>query len=494
MINKVVNYIVPDYKNLNATTVIFWLTITALFIRFPFFFRDYIDRDESTFILVAQSWVNGHLPYTQLWDVKPPLTYLFFAGIIYFFGKSLFAIRFFGTILVIISSFFTYKIGVNVASKKIAFWAAIGSIILQSLFGSLQGVMSEHITMAFFMPALFLLSRSRSVLVVFIVGILMGISVMIKLNLAYAIFFIGLLMIYDDLRKKEYLRGVFNAMAYGTGIIMIILLTILPYYLQDNSMLWYKSVIQAPLEYSSARRNSILKMAPFLILFSGFFIWIWKKKYINFKDYSFQLLLVAILGVLLSFVVGGRINGHYLIQLYPMLILIGCIVISKFILLKKYKYQSLLIFFLLLLPAESYLEYAAVLKNKLEKGTFYNGEGISVPNYIMENNLETHNILFLGYHIGYWILDESPPTKSATHPSNICKDEMFASYDNPRKTSMEELRYIMETIRPKTIIVRKNRSVFDKLLVEENDYINGYISKHYKMYATVEGATILQRL
>lgn len=245
MINKVVNYIVPDYKNLNATTVIFWLTITALFIRFPFFFRDYIDRDESTFILVAQSWVNGHLPYTQLWDVKPPLTYLFFAGIIYFFGKSLFAIRFFGTILVIISSFFTYKIGVNVASKKIAFWAAIGSIILQSLFGSLQGVMSEHITMAFFMPALFLLSRSRSVLVVFIVGILMGISVMIKLNLAYAIFFIGLLMIYDDLRKKEYLRGVFNAMAYGTGIIMIILLTILPYYLQDNSMLWYKSVIQA---------------------------------------------------------------------------------------------------------------------------------------------------------------------------------------------------------------------------------------------------------
>jgi hypothetical protein len=322
----------------------------------------------------------------------------------------------------------------------------------------------------------------------------MGISVMIKLNLAYAIFFIGLLMIYDDLRKKEYLRGIFNAMAYGTGIIIIILLTILPYYLQDNSMLWYKSVIQAPLEYSSARRNSILKMAPFLILFSGFFIWIWKKKYINFKDYSFQLLLVAILGVLLSFVVGGRINGHYLIQLYPMLILIGCIVISKFILLKKYKYQSFLIFFLLLLPAESYLEYAAVLKNKLEKGTFYNGEGISVPNYIMENNLETHNILFLGYHIGYWILDESPPTKSATHPSNICKDEMFASYDNPRKTSMEELRYIMETIRPKTIIVRKNRSVFDKLLVEENDYINGYISKYYKVYATVQGAQILQRL
>jgi len=29
-----------------------FLFLAALFIRFPFFFRDYIDRDESTFILM----------------------------------------------------------------------------------------------------------------------------------------------------------------------------------------------------------------------------------------------------------------------------------------------------------------------------------------------------------------------------------------------------------------------------------------------------------
>ncbi|MBT8301997.1 MAG: glycosyltransferase family 39 protein, partial [Maribacter sp.] len=320
MINKAIKRLRSDSESLNISTIIFWLVITALFIRFPFFFRDYVDRDESTFILVAQSWINGHLPYTQLWDVKPPLTFLYFASLIYIFGKSLFTIRLFGTILVIISSFFTYKIGVQIATKKIAFWAAIGSIVFQSLFGSLQGVMSEHITMAFFMPALYLLVRHRTISMVFIAGILMGISVMIKLNMAYAILFIGLYLLYDSFRKKAYSLGLLNAIAFGSGIIIIILFTILPYYLNDLVLLWYKSVIKAPLDYTSARRYSVLEMAPFLILISGFFIWIWKRKYFDFKDRSLQLLLVAIIGIVLSFVKGGRINGHYLIQLYPILL------------------------------------------------------------------------------------------------------------------------------------------------------------------------------
>ncbi len=494
MINKAIKRLTPDFENLNITTVIFWLVITALFIRFPFFFRDYVDRDESTFILVAQSWVDGHLPYTQLWDVKPPLTFLYFASLIYIFGKSLFAIRFFGTILVIISSFFTYKIGVHIATKKIALWSAIGSVVLQSLFGSLQGVMSEHITMAFFMPALYLLLRYRSISMVFIAGILMGISVMVKLNMAYAILFIGIYLLFENLRKKEYSHGLLHAIAFGTGIIIIILLTILPYYLQDNGMLWYKSVVQAPLDYSSARRYSILEMAPFLLIISGFFIWIWKRKYIDFKDRSLQLLLVAIIGIVLSFVKGGRVNGHYLIQLHPILLPLVVITLSRIPLLKKLIWKPYYIILILLIPMESYIEYVNVIKNKFEQGTFYNGEGISVPKYIMENHLETENILFLGYHIGYWVLGENPPTKSATHPSNICKDEMFAAYDNPRKTGMEEIQYIMETLRPKTVVVRKNRRVFDKKQIAENIYINAYFLKYYQVHATVEKAEVLQRL
>ncbi|TNF72398.1 MAG: glycosyltransferase, partial [Bacteroidetes bacterium] len=55
-----------------------WFLLLAFWIRFPFFFRDYIDRDESTFILLAQSLVEGNLPYTELWDLKPPLLFALF--------------------------------------------------------------------------------------------------------------------------------------------------------------------------------------------------------------------------------------------------------------------------------------------------------------------------------------------------------------------------------------------------------------------------------
>ncbi|MFV1448861.1 hypothetical protein VBZ51_06925 [Maribacter sp. HS] len=65
------------FSQMKDTTVFLLLSLITLFIRFPFFFRDYVDRDESTFILLGQSWVDGFLPYTHLWDLKPPLTFAF---------------------------------------------------------------------------------------------------------------------------------------------------------------------------------------------------------------------------------------------------------------------------------------------------------------------------------------------------------------------------------------------------------------------------------
>ena len=494
MLNKLINSLVPNYNGLKNRTVFLLLFAVAFFVRLPFFFRDYIDRDESTFILIGQSWVNGHLPYTDLWDVKPPLTFLFFAGIIYVFGKSFIAIRFIGTLLVTITTFFTYKIGEDIGSKKIGFWSAIGCVALQSMFGSLQGVMSEHITMAFFMPALYLLIKHQKFYWYGVAGLLMGLTVMVKLNMAYAILFLGLYQFYVYLKKKEFWVGTRNVTGFGTGIILIIALTILPYYLQGNTELWWKSVVQAPLEYADARRYSILKLAPIGLVLAGFFLFAWKKKYLDFRETAVQILVVAIVGVVLSFIKGGRVNGHYLIQLHPILIVLVGIVVSKIPLLQKANYRPYVFFLLLLLPVETYLEYAAIIKNKIEKGSFFNGEGITVPKYLMENNINTKNILFTEYHIGYWVLGANPPTKAATHPSNICKPEMFPFYDNPRKTALEELQFILRDVQPKIIVTRKNKSIFDKKLIEENEYINAYLGQYYTPIKTLDNAQIYQRL
>lgn len=87
-----------------------FLFLTTFFIRFPFFFRDYIDKDESTFILMGQSIADGFLPYDRLWDLKPPLLFYFFALIEKVFPHSFVAIRFFGVIIIFLSAILLMRI------------------------------------------------------------------------------------------------------------------------------------------------------------------------------------------------------------------------------------------------------------------------------------------------------------------------------------------------------------------------------------------------
>jgi hypothetical protein len=253
-------------------------------------------------------------------------------------------------------------------------------------------------------------------------------------------------------------------------------------------------VVLAPLRYSSARRSSLLELSPIFILVGAFLFYGWKKKLLSFRMRGIQLLTISVLGVLISYLKSGRVNGHYLIQLHPVLIVLISVAISKAKFLVKWNPRPAWLFLLLLLPVETYLEYYAVFENKMERGTFYNGEGFTVPQYLKKNHLETQGLFFLEYHIGYWLLNEKPPTKAATHPSNICRDEMYPYYGNPRKSSVEELRYIMEELRPMTIITRKNRSVFDKDEIEENNYIDVYLKRYYKVHAAVDNAVVYHRL
>jgi len=490
MLNRLINRLTPDYKHLKYSTILAILFVVSFFVRFPFFFRDYIDRDESTFILMAQSWVDGNLPYMELWDLKPPVTYLFFAIILSVFGKSFLAIRFIGVLIVTITAFYTYKIAITTTTKKVALWIGIICVVLLSTIGSLQGVMSEHVCMVFFTPALFYIIKKQYWLWLGYAGILMGLAVMTKLNIAYPVLALGLYLVFKNLKTQNYNAAIANSLAYGTGILLVIFFTFLPYYTNGNGSIWWKSVVLAPLEYTGARRESLASFLPITLLLAFFFYITWKKKFLNYKEVPVQILTLTVISILLSFIKGGRINGHYLIQLHPIIIVLIGIFISKIAFLQKVNYRPYVFFILLLLPSEAYLEYVTIIKHKIDKGSFFNGEGITVPNYIDQNNINTENILFLGYHIGYWQLNAKPPTKSATHPSNICRNELFRFYENSRKTGLEEITYIMEKIQPQTVVIRQNRSIFDPKLVEENNYINSYLSNHYQLKATVDKAEI----
>ncbi len=485
---------ISNYDKLSGKTILAILFLLSLFIRFPFFFRDYIDRDESTFILVGQALADGYLPYTFLWDLKPPIIFFIMGGLISIFGKSFIAIRLFGVIAVALAAFFTFKIGSHLFSKKIGVWSSLGTVLLLSLFGSLQGVMTEHVSMLFFMPGLYFLIKSRNNSNLLLSGLLIGLALMTKINLAYAALFITLFLLIEGIRTATWKQGLIKSILFGASILIVIALTLLPYALTGKAGVWWKSVFLAPLAYTRSESFSPEKILPFVILITAFFFFAWRKQKLKFDNANAQILLISLAGVCFSFIKGGKVNGHYLIQVYPILLLFIGSFLTALPQLAKRNWTPLMLLLIFLLPIESYREYYMVIAHKQERGTYFNGEGIRVPQYLLAEGFNTEGILFLEYHIGYWLLDKSPPTQAATHPSNLCREELFPFFDNPRKTSLEELKFVMEDLRPETIVIRKNKRIFDKKEVRANEYVEQYLQKHYALHNALDAAEIYVRL
>ncbi len=474
----------------NNKFVLLYYLLLSFFMRFPFFFRDYIDKDESTFVIMGQSWVDGNLPYTELWDLKPPLLFGFFALIIYAFGKSLVAIRIAGVVVVAITAFFVKVVGNKISpNNKVGFWSGIMYVILSSAFGSLQGVMSEHLSMLFFVPGiLFLLKRSKKIHF-FISGLLFGISILMKINLSYAFLLVIFYSLYIDYFTEGIKKAISNILFLVVGFAIPLLSVFLLYYIYSDVIVLWDSMILASLNYTHSKNGGIFKVLKtisiFLVIVS-FLVYKIKKRKIGFNNQVLVFLVTAILGVLYSFVKSGKVNGHYLIQVYPFLAIIFCLFLMRF----KYKtyHKYILAFLLFAVQAEAVKEYVFLSQRLSEKKPLYNGEGYDIPNYFSKTK-ENKNVYFINYHIGYWIMSQKPVSKTVTHPSNISRDYLYPFMRNSSKNIIEEIDYIIDNVKP-SHVVSSNKEV---LLASENSYFKEKLNKNYQLIDSIGGGFIYER-
>lgn len=455
-----------------------FLFLAALFIRLPFFFRDYIDQDESTFILMGQSIADGHLPYDFLWDLKPPLLFYFFALIEKMFPHSFIAIRFTGVLIVFLSALLLIRI-TRRAGLKNGFLIALGYIILSSEFGSLQGVMSEHFAVFFLLLAFDFFLRERKQFNFLITGFLFGCAVLCKLNYAYAIAALLIFYFISELKRTGFTKTFVMATMVLFGILVPIFLTAFPFIVSGKLPLFINSVFFAPLEYSRATNYSSFekfKTTWWLILLitaACFFA----VKASNNENKRFVWKLVAILvGTVYTFYSSGIINGHYLIQVYPFLLMILFGVIYQKQVQFKLSLAALIVF---LLSFESILEYyrlAASSKNFAEyRPTF------EVIKELKKRKLDDDKIFFADYHIGYWLLKQHPLTKSTTHPSNLGRSFLFEYYNDTNQTSLAELKYIMDDIKPAVIVSDQNDLDFFADSSSENKYFKETLQQDFEM-------------
>lgn len=447
-----------------------FLFLATFFIRFPFFFRDYIDKDESTFILMGQSIADGHLPYDRLWDLKPPLLFYFFALVEKVFPHSFAAIRFLGVIIIFLSGLILMKIAKQ-AGLKNGFLIAVGYIILSSEFGSLQGVMSEHFAVFFLLAGLYFFWKKRDHYHLLLAGLAFGCSVLCKLNYSYAIVALMAIDFIYTIKEENVYRAMVSGLLVTTGILIPIIAIAIPFVLSGKTELFINSVFLAPLEYARALQYGMIEKLEstwWLILLTILVSWL----AIRLSGRQHRLPVfgsVAILaGTVYTFYSSGIVNGHYLVQVYPFLLILLLGVILQKKLQWKWAMVTTLVF---LLSFESILEYYRLIKGLQNRSEYR--PTFEVISELKKRNLDDDRIFFADYHIAYWLLDQYPLTKSTTHPSNIARPYLFKYYNDSSKTSLEELKRIMEELRPEVIVSESD----DLSFFPDNSLENIYFRK-----------------
>ena len=83
-------------------------------------YLDFEGWDESTFIIMGSHVLEGHLPYLELFDIKPPGIFFALAGVMSVFGENLLAVRFFGTFCLLVSAIAGYAIAIRQTTPLIA--------------------------------------------------------------------------------------------------------------------------------------------------------------------------------------------------------------------------------------------------------------------------------------------------------------------------------------------------------------------------------------
>jgi hypothetical protein len=455
-----------------------FLFLATLFIRFPFFFRDYIDRDESTFILMGQSIADGYLPYDRLWDLKPPLLFYLFAIIEKLFPHSFVAIRFFGVIVIFLSAILLMKIG-RQADLKNGFLITLGYVLLSSEFGSLQGLMSEHLAVLFMLLGLLFFLRRRNNIDFFLTGIAWGCAILCKLNYAYGIVLLFLFYLIDQYRRGNLRQAIAPVVVMAAAFLLPIILMAIPFVTQGKTGLFVNSVFLAPLKYASASDLTWadkLKTTWWLLLVTAVVGFIAAR----FSRRENQRIVVAsilvLAGTVYTFFSSGIVNGHYLVQVYPFFLILLLGVLPARTIQPNLAIVALVV---VALSFESIMEGVRLVQSRKNPPEYR--PTFEVVSELRKLKLDEEKIFFTDYHIGYWLLHQYPLTKSSTHPSNIGRPFLFRYYNDSNNTSLAELRYILEGIKPQVIVSSSEGLDFFADSSSENQYFKNEVREVFQV-------------
>ncbi len=446
------------------------LAAITFLVRLPYLFRDVIDPDEGSFVLMGQDIVDGNLPYERLWDLKPPLLFYFFAAAIAVFGKSIPAVRFAGSICAFAGAWLIFLCAQRLRGTQTGFIAALLFLITSTLSESGAGVVSEIIAVVPLMAAMLVMLkdqlRSRDF---FLAGLFICLACLVRLNLAYVAVAGGLLLLSGKLVRTN-ARFWQRLLPYIAGGIIPVLLVFVPYVLKGKEHLFYTSLIYAPLNYSNSQMTFLQAMrkyigttfepARLLVGFPVFACLIFgaPKFFSDSKEFSdstktfLAMLAVFAVATAVSILRSGAAFQHYLIQLLPFAAIFSAFFLEG-ILQTRWKRLILVLsaLYLLLPLGQIASAYRVVLSRARAGQTLVYGPYYEIAAYLKKANPKNKPVYFMGGQMTEWLLGLKPISKEVTTPSNIGREYILKALDGPSATTCSVLTAILAT-KPQFIV------------------------------------------
>ena len=438
-------------------------------------------------MIMANDFYKGNLPYENLWDLKPPIFFIFLGSFYKIFGVSLLTTRLFGDLLIFLTSIIVYFISNKFLNKNLSLLSSSIYIFLVS-FNFAQPTLTEFLATFFLLLAIHL-NYSTLNKNFFLIGFFISLSIFTRTNMAIVIIY----FLFKFIKSRVGFNKLFQ---FFLGGILPFLGLSLIYSFNGKLKEFLYSTFYMPFQYTFIRKspievfkdsymgiffdNYITIPTVVVILFFLFLLMliINKSIYINFISLykNYESLFNIFFLVTISIILTGRFYYHYFIQIFPFIAIFISIFINT---LPRFKFQisCLLILFFTSLSIPIFNESIKNINNYHEISKNY-----PIKSFVKFINKEK-SLLAIENHIIYFYLDVDPITP-VVHPSVIMKIEQ----NDTLLASLENLEYI-----------RKNE--FEKLLNDfpvyifcqdmcefylDSNYLNNYYLVHqlndYKLY------------
>ena len=425
------------------TSLVLWtLVFAVVLVGARAWFLGYEGWDESTWIILASHLLDGHLPYLDLFALKPPGIFFALAGVMSVLGENLLAVRLFSAFCLLVSAVAGYAIAVRWMPPSLAG----ASIVVYSVLTceiEFQEMMTEHLVLASIMPAFWLLMARRDQMwATFLIGFLLSVATLTRTNIAYVVLALGAFYFWRFVRPSADVARA-AVVAYALGGVVPLGSLMLIYWLAGGVDIFFLGTFWAPLDYASSqmgiaaafhgqaanwmhyvrdlRATTFIFGPATLLIGTGLVAYAVNRKTEMFRGDD-GILILVLGATALSIVDGGAAYGHYVLQVLPVVMLLAA---TGFATLKRQPLGALLFLGLTILIVGAGLgRFGGDSIERIRQevtGSAPLTDLQRAANLISDDRCCGERVYTPSAHLLYWYLEQRPPSM-VVHPSALTRD------------------------------------------------------------------------